>query len=248
MATGIRVPPNILPPDREGYSDTYESTRSNVPMEIGPARVRNRMRAAPRIFNIKWTLSQEVYSIFDIWWQETILGGDLEFDIQLLDDTDTLVWFTVRWIEGTYKAEISEAGKWSVTGAIRTISDSFATRPAGTDELNGRSKPGIVAKGFLQIAVALHGRASIDLDTIAAPRNMPFYGRSYLKLSKANGRLTPKPFYGRTVFDLDALGQLGLFGDVELILQFDAVAYTADDGSSVELQFDAVTYYPPHIV
>lgn len=247
MATGIRLPPSIRQPDRE-LDDTYEETRTTVDMDIGPARVRNKMRSAPRLFNVRWTLDQAGYHAFDIWFQETILGGEQEFDLQLLDDAETLVWYTARWLAGTYNAEIQQDGKWVVTGTIRAVGDSFAYRPPGTDELAGRA--GIVVRGVAKMLIkkVLFGRSYLGVSKAQAkPILLPFFGYSRIAVT-AKGRMRARPFYGRAFLVVQAAGMLATFGDPELILQFDAVTYTPPTGDDVELQFDATVYYPPHIV
>lgn len=247
MAAGIRIPPGIHVPDRE-LDDTYEETRTTVEMEVGPPRVRNKMRTAPRLFNVKWTLTQAAYSVFDIWFQETIQGGAAEFDVQLLDDSEALVWYTVRWQRGTYSATLEEWDRWVVTGTLRAVGDSFATREPGTDELAGRAGLTLRASGTMLIGKVLFGRATVGISSAKAkPMLLPMHGRAVLRLS-ASGKMRARPFYGRSFLALSANGYFATFGADELILQFDSATYTAPDGSTVNLQFDATVYYPPHIV
>ena len=247
MPSGIRLPPQIRQPDRDGFDDTYEETRTRVDMEIGAPRIRNKMRAAPRVFNLRWTMTNDVYQVFDIWWQETIKGGEAEFDMQMLDDTDTLVWFTVRWQKGTYRAEQQDTDKWIVSGAVRSVGESFPYRAPGTDELAGLSTFNTKAQAAMLVGKVLFGASSVGIGEAKAKFNIvPFYGRGTIGLS-GRGRLRPRPFYGSAVFNLVAQGEFARFGDDELILQFDAVAYTPDGGGAVDLQFTSDVYYPPHV-
>lgn len=247
MATGIRLPKDIPVPLRDGYEDTYEETRSTVAMDAGSPRMRNRMRSAPRLFDVVWHMTAAQYKVFDIWFAETVKGGSLPFDLQLLDDTEALVWYTSRFEQGTYRAEISEHDNWRVSARIRAEGDSFATRPSGTDELEGRADMSLSAVGKLVIQVALRGLAELDLSGRGTLKPVPLFGSAVLDLS-GRGRLLPRPFYGIATLDLTATGAPQQFGDLELVLQFDAVSYTADAGGAVELQFGPDPYYPPHIV
>lgn len=249
MPTGIRLPTIVPPPDRAGgQQDTYEETRTTVEMESGSPRVRNKMRTAPRLMSVRWTMKQDVYHTFDIWFQETIRGGAEVFDLQLLDDTDTLVWYTAEWQDGTYSAEINQDGIWVVNGTLRMVGESFADRPPGTDELAGRAILSVRSAGNMLIKKVLFGRAIVGLgDASVRPALLPLYGKSFARVV-AKGRMRARPFYGRSILSVVAQTQFATFGDAELILQFDAIGYTPPDGDVVVLQFDATVYYPPHIV
>lgn len=218
-------------------------------MDTGPDRVRNKMRITPRTFSVKWTMSNAVYRAFDIWFNDTVKGGLLEFDIQLLDDTETLVWFTCTFLDRTYQADIVEDDKWLVTCTLLSVKDPFDTRPSGTDELQGLANlQGFRASAQMLIATTLHGKATFTMQNQAKFNYAPFYGKSTFFFS-GRGRLTPRPFYGLAVFTgFRATAQPQVFGDPELILQFDAVTYTPPTGDVVELQFDSTVYYPPHII
>lgn len=185
MPTGIRFPL----PQPGSIADTYDETRSSVDMEAGPARVRNKMRTAPRVFDVQWLMSQSAYETFDRWWQFTIKGAEREFDVQLLDDDETLVWYTARWI-GEYSASInSERYEWTVSGKLRALGDSFLVRPSGTDELQGRASVGMTARGELRaVGVRLYGRASVGISAIARLDSLPFYGSASVGIS-ARGSL-----------------------------------------------------------
>lgn len=249
MATGIRTPSGLPLAERTGYGDTYEETRTAVEMQIGPARIRNRMRSAPRIFDVQWTLDQLEYQIFDIWFQETIAGGLNPFDIQLLDVSDQLRWWTCEWQSGSYSAEVSAGGIWTVTGRLRSKLPPFDDRSTGTDDLHGYAQLSLRATARMQIAVALHGRAVLGIGRAESrPRIQSLYGFAKHRLI-ARAKLNAVPFHGKTILGIGmAKAAPAQFGAASLILQFDASVYTPPDGGSVDLQFDSTVYYPPHIV
>lgn len=209
--------------------------------------MRQRMRATPRLIDVTWQMTEGNYREFDQWFVETLQGGSKEFDIQLLDDDEQLVWYTGRWLGGTYRASITEDDKWQVSGTIRAVADSFDVRPSGTDELEGKAVVRLRAYGTLLIPKVMFGFAGLGLRDARGVMPAPLYGRSVLQFS-GRGLPQARPVQGRATFTLVATGQLLLVGDPELVLQFDSTAYTADTGDAVELQFDSTVYYPPHII
>ena len=164
MPTSIRFPSSLQIADREGHGDTFEEIRSAFEPEVGAVRRRNRMRMAPRIFNLQWVFTQDDFHTFDVWWQDTIRGGEHEFDVQLLDDDETLVWYTVRAL-GSYKAAIDEEYQWQVSLRVRTLSENFGTyRAPGTNELRGQTSIGVSkATAAIRIDKVLRGKTTVGL-------------------------------------------------------------------------------------
>ena len=142
MSTGIRFPVDLNPPDRSGYGDAFEDTRSAFEPEIGHARRRNRYTVTPRVFNVCWTMSASEAKIFDTWCHDTLEGMSRKFDIQLQDGLDALAWFTCMWLEEPIFENIAGTTRIKITGTLRSITDSFSTRASGTDELHGAAKVG----------------------------------------------------------------------------------------------------------
>lgn len=159
MASGIQFPKEIGPANREGYEDGYEESRSETPMDIGPPRRRNLYSVTPRLFQVSWDMKPFQYSIFEIWWQESIGAGVREFDIQLLDRNEQLRWFTCTFHEARFTASIVEGQKWTVTAKLRSIGASFAVRLPITDQLHGVARFGFSSKAFLPKPIILYGKA-----------------------------------------------------------------------------------------
>lgn len=247
MATGIRFPKSLPPPSADGYGDTYEETRSKFNPQGGAPRMRQRMRATPKLIEVTWLMTESNYREFDQWFVDALQGGTKEFDIQLLDDDEQLVWYTGRWLGATYRASINEEDKWQVSGTIRAVADPFDTRPSGTDELEGFAAVRLRAVGTLLIPKVLFGYAGLGLAGARGVMPVQFRGRSVLAFAGI-GQLAPRPVLGQATFTLVAQGQLLLVGDPELVLQFDGTTYTEDNGGTVDLQFGADVYYPPHII
>lgn len=163
MSAGIRFPSQLQYPERIGYSESFEDTRSLVEMEIGPARRRNKYRRPPRLFDLQWTFAQADFAVFDFWWQNTIGGGAWEFDIQLLDADQTIVWYTVTAV-GEYKSEVVNAMEWRVTLRVKALAASFGeVRESRTDELQGVCPVGVTPSGALLIPKTVRGTANVGL-------------------------------------------------------------------------------------
>jgi hypothetical protein len=163
-SVGIRFPAELRPPDRPGYGDSFSDIRSATEMEIGTIRRRNKMRVAPRTFTLQWTFTQAHYAIFDYWWQHTIQGGLKPFDIKLLDDDETLVWYGVTVVGGTFRAEIVHELEWRVSFRVKALAPHFGTnRLSGTDELNGRANIGLSASGNLFVYTPFYAKSEPGL-------------------------------------------------------------------------------------
>jgi len=164
MPSGIAFPMDLPVVSRPGHGDMFEEIRSSFEPEVGVARRRNRMRVAPRIFDIQLDLSQDEFSIFDYWWQDTILGGEKEFDIQLLNDDNVLVWYTVN-VLGEYSADVTKTMDWIVSFKVRAKLDAFGTiRVPGTDTLAGTADVGLSStSGGLLAYTPFYGSGTIDL-------------------------------------------------------------------------------------
>lgn len=204
MASGIRTPVEVGLPSSESYGDTYEETRSRTEMDTGSPRMRNKMRTAPRLFDVSWKLTQADYQAFDSWFQDTIKGGLMEFDIQLLDDTEDLVWYTARFVDGTYTATIDAWDNWIVSGTVRALGDPFEVRVPATDEIEGRVAFRMTNTGAMVVGKALFGRSSLGLTSARGAFRPPvIYGRGTMKINYGKGNLqTREPWYGRASISL----------------------------------------------
>lgn len=247
MPASLRTPSALHQPDRDGYSDTYEETRSRVEMDTGPARVRNKTRSAPRIFSVTWRLTNDLYSVFDRWWENDLKGGSLDFDTQLIDADETLTWFTLRVLDGVYRAQVIGDGQgWLVTTTVRALGPSFLYRPSGTDELESNAVYQYNAPGELFVPKVLRGIRDVEFTGSGTLAFLPL--RSFRDSQfTGSGRLLARPLFSDTRYEFTNTGQLEQLGDPALILKFDAVTYTPDNGGTVELKFDADVYYPPRI-
>lgn len=209
---GIRFPSELRLPDREGYADIDEETRTEFQPSTGAVRRRHKYRTTPRVFDVQWTFTQNEYSIFDYWVQYTIDGGAAQFDIQLLDDDETVVWYTVSAI-GEFSYEILEAEgelRYQVRWRLRARTAHFGeTRPASTDELYGRTTPEVVGSGTLHVYTPFRGLADVGILSAKARLNLlPLYGSidvGMYSLPRARFARPDYPELSRVWQDLDWL-------------------------------------------
>ena len=111
---------------------------------------------------------------FDFWWQDTIKGGEEDFDIQLLNDDDTLVWYTVHVLE-EYSADVTKTMDWLVSFKVRAKLDHFGTvRVSDTDQLMGAASIGVAsATGALKVSTPFYGIGTVG---VTAPAKFTVIG------------------------------------------------------------------------
>lgn len=209
MPTGVRFPAILPIPTRDGYSETYRESRSEVEMDSGLPRRRIRFRNPPKLIDLRWEFSQDEFHVFDYWWQVDIAGGSIEFDVQLLDDDADVVWYTVS-VVGEYKAEVDPVMNWQVTLKVSARENHFGSiRESGTDELSGRSSVRLTGSGNLLIPRTVRGVADIGLSARAQLNPPPLRGAAFFGLSNnPRGRLESELILGRSDLEIIGSGQL----------------------------------------
>lgn len=242
MSSSVRFPAELMPPTTDGYGDSFEESRQKFSPEIGQSRRRLRTRRVPRRFNVQWTFSQDEYQVFDKWWQNSIAGGSIPFDIQILDDVVGLTWYTVYWI-GEYQANIVDGMNWSVSGVLQAKEPTFgATRPSGTDELRGLSDIGILSSsGYLLIGKVLRGLANIEVTPSARFLLPALYGSSTVGMFQLpSGKLAPFPVRGSASVGVESATGLLEIGVVsyfpELSRQWQGLSLFSKTGSQTDLR------------
>lgn len=188
MPTSIRFPVTVKRPDRNGYADTYEETRVQTQMEVGALRIRQMYRSSPRLFDVQWVLKQSEYAEFDRWFQDIVGSGVAEFDVQLLDDDETLKWFTCKWFPPKFEVSLDQYDNWNLKARLWSNKAPFDERPSGTDELEGHVKNKLIAIGALRIGVTLHGAMDIQPLKAGGKLALPMRGTANTTLL-ARGRM-----------------------------------------------------------
>lgn len=149
----------------DGYTNTREETRVRVAMETGAARQRQTMLRSPRIFTVQWEFTSSEYLTFESWLQGSVKGGEHDFDIQLLDDTESLIWYTVRFVSQPEASIVDlNSDQWRVSAVLRSKDPPFGSRPPGTNELRGYSAPEFTGTGRPPTVHALRSTSLIVAD------------------------------------------------------------------------------------
>lgn len=168
MPTGILFPPSLPPPLRDDNNTEFEKSTRRMDLEIGMARQRRTTRTEPRLESVGWVFSQAQFKTFDLWFQNTIRSGELEFDILLSDDLLGLTYYTASMLEG-YEANIDYTKyEWHVTAKLRLKYAPFAIRPPGTDDLNARFDS--TSSFGARLIVGVPWRASFDSTSVFTGR------------------------------------------------------------------------------
>lgn len=178
MSSSIRIPVEIPIVDREGFGSAYANHRSIWEPEVGAARRRRKYRRTPRFFDLQFTLRQHEYYVFDNWYQFVIQSGAVPFDIQLLDDDESLMWYTVQGVAPyTYERNHNGEPIYLLRWRVRAMDEGFEVRLSGTDELGGAADVGVDnAYAAIEVAKALGGVANIDVTPTAQMALFPFNG------------------------------------------------------------------------
>jgi len=165
MSSSISIPATLPIPQRDSFSSTYEQPNSRTEMEIGAPRQRRTKSIAPKLFTLTFVMNGTQFQQFEYWYQNSIKGGSLLFDMQLLDDDNTLVWYTVN-IVGEYSyANVGTAfDRWTVTMTVRSKLASFAVRNPGTSELQGVVSAGTELQGAISIPYVMRGAVYVGTE------------------------------------------------------------------------------------
>lgn len=173
----IRFPAQLPRPDRDTYQEAFEESRSRVPMETGSQRQRRRRSLAPRTFTLTFNFSLAQYATFDNWYQNDIKGGSLPFDIELLNDDNDVVWFTVYQIaEYSYAIRGVALDTWQISWVVQSRLPSFVTRVPGTNELSGVSLNTMTNTGNLEVKKSFFGKSVIEMDNPGRLISTAMYG------------------------------------------------------------------------
>lgn len=212
MSSSIRFPSDLPVPLRDTYSETFEQIHRSLDMEVGTARRRARMRTAPRRFSLSFILDQAEFSVFDYWWQNTILGGERQFDIQLLDedDIDPLVWYTVNVVNGEYSLNVPQSFDYEVSFTVRAVGESFADRPVGTDTLSGYNSMGMrLITGNLLVFTPYRGNTALGMTAVSAVMGLPALRGTALFYLRPKAGFLPIPItmQGLAVFSFTAVAR-----------------------------------------
>lgn len=75
--------PSTLPqkPSTEGFIEQFPNSVIRTQMDAGPAKIRRRSTAAVRPFSLVYNLTLAQVAIFDTFFNDTLAGGSLAFNL-----------------------------------------------------------------------------------------------------------------------------------------------------------------------
>lgn len=177
MSSPNRLPEALPLPQRDTLSTTFEQVNGRTVMEIGAARQRRLRSIAPRLFSVSLVLNAPQFQQFEYWYQNSIKGGALVFDMQLLDDDNTLVWYTVNIVgQYTYENIGTADTQWLVRITVRSTLPAFSVRDPGT-ALIGRIDVGTELLGNLSVPFVMRGMVSVGTELQGAIRSQSMRGQ-----------------------------------------------------------------------
>ena len=222
--------PATLPPPLPNYTLGFHGARTAFETETGHVRRRRRTASEIRVFALEWVLSAAQYDVFRYWFETTLNDGTREFDIQLLDDSVDLVWYTCSVPSCTYQASPTAAMSWRVRMTVLSKAPSFAERLSGSSSLDGICEASFTGIGSLKDpGVNLLGRGIAEFtgsgalyDTMRGLATIEFTG---------TGRITSVL---RAVGESAFVGTGVLFDPLEFTLEDDAAGtYFSEDNDEL---------------
>ncbi|MGA0608825.1 hypothetical protein [Caldimonas sp. KR1-144] len=165
MASIYVLPESMPPALRDGHSFQPLPNARKRDRDAGESRMRPRFRSVPDVCTVSWFIEdQAVFDAFHDWFEETIVVGTEDFDIQVADrEAFGRRWYTARFIDDAgYEVQIDECGRYTVSATLWLVED------IGTE----RVAPGIEASG----GIVFGGGASFELAALAGSGDIAFSG------------------------------------------------------------------------
>lgn len=198
--------PNSLPKPLPTYTVGFLGKRTEFESESGLPIRRRKTSTQIRTFNLEWVFSGVEYAAFRDWFYNSLADGTRSFDIELLDDSIELVWYTVNIPTASYQASLQPGMLWNVQMQVMSRTPGFTDRVAGSAQLQGLTT--LEFSGTARLVnpgVILLGRANLEFRST---------GRLYLTTKgsatiefTASGKL-PKIYRGLANIEFDLRGQL----------------------------------------
>lgn len=153
MPTEVVFPVGLRAADANVQFAPIDIARS-VPMDQGEMRRRPRFRSVPQAATVSWRFEQAAFDTFWDWYEDELLAGEREFDVQLerqggpgAGDNGRLQWWTAQFIE-TPKHQVLSGYRYIVSAKIMLRGAPFdartplGVRASGTDGDEGFWRPG----------------------------------------------------------------------------------------------------------
>lgn len=183
--------PSTLPPPKPQYELRFVGGKSDFESETGFTRRRRKTTSEVRVYTLRWTFTPTQYEIFRTWFEDTLGNGVRAFDIRLLDDDATLVWWTVASLGAAYEADADAAINWDVSMTVHTALPSFTTRVPGAADMSAFAEVSFVSATRLEApgvrllargGIAFSGTAQL-FTTMRANAALEFTGLAKLPIT-----------------------------------------------------------------
>lgn len=113
------VVPDSLPlPSSQNHVFTNVSMAQAVQFETGDVRRRRRYTRAPQLLDLQWELSQTEFDTFHNWFEQTLMAGARQFDLQVASQTSVDVVWNSALFTRPYEATLDLGGKYIVRATL----------------------------------------------------------------------------------------------------------------------------------
>jgi hypothetical protein len=176
------LPPSLPPGLRDGHGFEPLPNARVRDRDQGEARMRPRFRSVPDRCTITWRFTQAEFDVFDEWFENTIVVGTEDFDLQVADRATEqgISWWTARFI-GEYERADASGLRYRVSATLLLVDEIGAVRvPPGIEASGGITFDGEVSFEPAVIAasgdIAFDGGVSFDVPDLLASGDIAFDG------------------------------------------------------------------------
>jgi hypothetical protein len=196
VASLYTIPPSLPPGLREGHGFEPLPNARVRQRDQGEARMRPRYRSVPDQCTITWRFTQAEFDVFDEWFENTIIVGSTDFDLQVADRATALgkTWFTARFL-GDYERSDASGLRYRVSANLLLVDELGAVRVAPGIEASG----GIVFSGGVSFdpplltpegGITFGGSVDFGLPALMAGGGIEFGGGTEMEGGVSGGRVT----------------------------------------------------------
>jgi hypothetical protein len=114
--------PGTLPqkPLQSGFNESLKNLVITTQMDSGPAKVRRRFTAGVKKYSVSFLMTSDQLSTFEIFYNDTILGGALSFDFPD-PRTGTTGIFRIDMSQGAPKIQTNSGNQFFVEFAMEKL-------------------------------------------------------------------------------------------------------------------------------
>ena len=117
----------IIPPEKNGYSLSFENEVITTTLAGGPPRQRRRQIGSTSSLNATWILDRDQYNYFMRFYRGVTRGASEPFELDLILDSSDLVEREVRFVPGSVRLT-------QVSGLAHTVVAELIVTPIALNE------------------------------------------------------------------------------------------------------------------